>query len=234
MASRVEAEGLVRNGRVAVNGAVVTDPRSWINTRRDTVTLDGKTVSAPDQIRIFVYNKRRGLLVTSNDPEGRPTIFSDLPEEMRGDASLKPVGRLDKASAGLLLLTNDNDLATRLLESKLAIPKTYRVKLLPAPTERQIGHMRSGMRIGDRRPTAPARVTVERRNKKSAVVNMVLTEGRNRQIRRMAEKINCSVEWLVRIRFGPVDLGELPPGEVREATPQEIEALLACADLQHD
>ena len=231
VASRVEAARLIRSGRVQVNGNTVRAPQSWVHTIRDQITLDGKPVEPPRKRRVVVYYKKRGLLVTASDPGGRATVFEHLPARYREDAALRPVGRLDKASGGLLLLTNDTDLSTRLLDSAYGIPKTYRVKLAPAPSERGMGHMRSGMRIGDRRPTAPCGVTMERRNEKSAVLRMVLAEGRNRQIRRMAEKIDCQVEWLVRIRFGPVDLGELTPGEARDATPDEVEALLACVDL---
>lgn len=231
VATRTEAQALIRSGAVEVNGRVITDPAKWVHPARDEIKLRGEPVLPQSELRVVVYNKTRGTIVTADDPEGRPTVVDQLPAPFSEDRSLRPVGRLDRASAGLLLFANDTGFAARLLDHDYAVPKTYRVKVAPIPSDRAIGHMRSGMNLGDRRRrTAPAKVTVERRNPKSAVLRFVLTEGRNRQIRRMAEKVGCHVEWLVRIRFGPVDLGDLAPGAAREATPDELAALVACAE----
>ncbi|MFQ5653535.1 MAG: pseudouridine synthase, partial [Planctomycetota bacterium] len=205
---------------------VVTDPCRWIDTAADRVTVDGRQARPIARSRVVIYNKPRGVLVTRRDPEGRPTVHEELPEAFRGDPSLRPVGRLDRASAGLLLFTDDTDLADGLLGPDSGVHKTYRVKLVPTPSQEDLSRLRAGIDIGDATPTAPARIEVERRGVKSAVLRVTLAEGRNRQIRRMAAAVACEVEWLVRTAFGAIRLGNLRPGDAREATTEECAALL--------
>lgn len=229
VASRTEAARLVKEKRVRVNGKPAVDPHLWVHIDRDRVEVDGRRVGQPVERRVVVYNKPRGLVVSARDEKGRATVVDALPEPYRSDSSLKPVGRLDKASGGLLLFTNDNDLANKVLDRDSKLPKFYRVKLTPPPDSSALHRLHIGVRIDDsRRRTAPARVSVERKSAKSAVIKIALTEGRNRQIRRMAQAVGCEVEWLVRVAIGPVQLEDLPIGEAREITRDELEALLAC------
>ena len=223
-ASRTEAATLIESGRVAVNGRRVFDPGQWIDPDRDEVTLDGERVTRTAS-RVALFNKPRGVLVTRHDPQGRPTVTDTLPAPFSDDSALKPVGRLDQASAGLLLFVTDTDLGARLLDPEHHVAKRYRVKLRPAPSESGLEAWREGMEIGDSTPTLPAEVEVERLGEKSGVVTVTLVEGRNRQIRRMAEATGAEVEWLVRTHFGPLELGDLPPGEARWATAEERAAL---------
>jgi 23S rRNA pseudouridine2605 synthase len=221
-ATREGAARAIRDGRVTVGGAIVRDPATWIDPERDEVRLDGEIVLPLARTELVLLNKPRGVVTTLSDPEGRPTVRDLLPA---GSGTLRPVGRLDRASAGLLLLTNDTDLAERLLDPAEKIEKEYRVKLRPPPDEPTLAAWRRGVDIGDETPTRPAQVEIERAGPKSAVLRIVLREGRNRQIRRMAAAAGCEVEWLVRVRIGPIELGELPPGGTRDATTEERRAI---------
>lgn len=225
VATREEAARAAAAGRITVNGEVVRDPGTWIDTAHDEVRLDGRRVEPLRSARIILFNKPRGVVTTLADPEGRPAIRDALPEPYRSDAALRPVGRLDRASAGLLLLTDDTDLAARLLDPAAKVEKEYRVKLRPALSLEGLEAWRQGLDIGEREPTRPAAVEVERTGEKSAVLRVTLREGRNRQIRRMAAACGCEVEWLVRVRIGPIELGDLPAGGAREATEEERRAL---------
>lgn len=169
----------------------------------------------------MVFNKPRGVVSTLHDPDGRPTLLDTLPEQFKNNRALRPVGRLDRASAGLLLWTDDTDFANHLLSPETRLDKEYRVKVRPAPSEASLEAWRSGLDIGDETSTSPAKVEVEKVSEKSAVLRVTLREGRNRQIRRMAEAVGAKIEWLVRIRFGAIQLGDLAPGEARDATAEE-------------
>ena len=224
-ASREDALRAIAAGRVTVDGEVARTPDRWIEVGRARVTLDGVPVTPRTTTTLLVMNKPRGVVTTLADPEGRATVLDLLPPEFRADRLLRPIGRLDRASAGLLLWTDDTDLADRLLDPSTHVEKEYRVKVRPAPTEEDLTRWRRGIDIGDDTPTAPAEVSVEKVSPKSAVVRVVLAEGRNRQIRRMAEATGGRVEWLVRVRFGAIELGDLPAGEVRAATAAERSGL---------
>jgi 23S rRNA pseudouridine2605 synthase len=221
VATREEAARAAADGRVTVNGAVVRDAGAWIDAGRDEIRLDGRRVVPREVTRLVLFNKPRGIVTTLSDPEGRPAIRDALPEPYRSDPALRPVGRLDRASAGLLLLTDDTDLAARLLDPVAKVEKEYRVKLRPPLAEESLAAWRRGLDIGEGGRTRPAAVEVEREGEKSAVLRVVLGEGRNRQIRRMAAACGSEVEWLVRVRIGPIELGALPPGGAREATDEE-------------
>ncbi len=232
IASRTRAAGLIREGRVAVNGRTATDPDQWIDPARDRVTVDGAPVAAPARHQLVLFNKPRGVLVTERDPQGRPTVRDALPEPFRSDPALRPAGRLDQDSGGLLLFTSDNDLAEAILDKRSRLAKRYRVKFVPAPDPPALETMRRGVEIGDRTPTLPARIRVERTGPRSAVLEIEIVEGRNRQIRRMAAAVGCQVQWLVRVAIGPVRLEALEVGEAREATEAEAEALRAEARVR--
>ncbi|MEM7262159.1 MAG: pseudouridine synthase [Planctomycetota bacterium] len=225
VASREEARRWIAAGRVAVNGRVTERADRWIDPSRDQVTVDGRAVSERHSTQVVIFNKPRGVLVTASDPDGRPVVSDVVPERFRSSA-LRPVGRLDKASAGLLLLTDDTDLAAKLLDPTSHVEKEYRVKVSPAPSEATLGRWRTGTDIGDATPTAPAVVAIERESERSTVLRFTLTEGRNRQIRRMVAAESGEIEWLVRLRFGPIKLGELEPGEAREVSKSELRQLL--------
>lgn len=208
-----------------LNGEVISNADEWIDPETDRLTVDGVTVSPRRRTRLLIFNKPRGVITTQRDPQGRPSLEDQLPEEFLGDPSLRAVGRLDRASAGLLLLTDDNDLAARILSPEQHVEKEYRAKLRPCPAEEMIEKMRRGIDIGDETLTAPAKIQLEKTSKRSAVLRFVLTEGKNRQVRRMANSVGSEVEWLVRVRIGSIHLGELPPGEARWATDVELRSL---------
>lgn len=226
VASRTQAQGMVRAGRVRVAGRVVRDPRCWVDGAHDTVEVDGQRVGAP-AVRgaacWLLLNKPRGVVSTTRDPEGRPTVM-DL---VRAHAvpGLAPVGRLDKASAGLLLLTDDARLADRLLDPASHLPKRYRVKVRGRMDARRLEVLRTTAREEDGLVLGPMQVEVEREGPRSCWLVVVLREGKNRQIRRRLEALGLEVEVLVRTAFGPLELGTLAAGEVRALQPAEVEAL---------
>lgn len=227
VASRTEAADLVREGRVRVNGRQPTSAEVWIDPSLDHVTLDGRTVASTQPTRLVLFNKPRGVIVSERDEKGRETVRDRLPEPFASDRSLKPVGRLDQATGGLLLLTNDNWLADRLLGKGSGIGKVYRVKVTPPPASGGLERLRTGLPIGPSEVTAPADVVLERDGAKSAVLRITIEEGRNRQIRRMVEAIGCTPEWLVRVAIGPLELSDLAIGAAREASVEELRDLLA-------
>jgi 23S rRNA pseudouridine2605 synthase len=225
VASRVAARALVRAGRVTVNERVCTDGARRIHPEKDRVCLDGVAVRLPasGESVWLVLNKPRGVLVTTHDPEGRKTVMDLVPRPHV--LGLAPVGRLDKASAGLLLLTNDSEAAARLLDPENHVPKVYRVKVRGLPSEATLRGWREDTLVDAGLPLGPMGVEIERRGPKSAWLSITLTEGRNRQIRRRMEAAGHAVEHLIRTSIGPLGLGELAPGAVRMLTPEEIDAL---------
>ncbi|MGE3167119.1 MAG: pseudouridine synthase [Planctomycetota bacterium] len=225
VASRKEAATLVEQGRIEVNGRPPASVDVWIDPRHDQVTLDGQPVTTARATRLILFNKPRGVVVTERDEKGRETVRDRLPPALAADRSLRAVGRLDRASGGLLLLTNDNLLADRILGKGSGVRKLYRVKVAPPPGSEALQQLRDGIVIGPRETTAPAEIVVERTSAKSAVLRIAIEEGRNRQIRRMASAVGCEVEWLVRIAIGPLELGDLRVGEAREASHEELEML---------
>ncbi|MEZ6008691.1 MAG: pseudouridine synthase [Planctomycetota bacterium] len=231
VASRPEARRLVQAGRVTVNGRRVTDGAWRVDPQRDRVEVDGKEIRL-DEARAahvwWVVNKPRGTVATTRDPEGRPTVLELVPEPRA--PGLAPVGRLDKASAGLLLLTNDHGTASRLLDPRSHVAKVYRVKVRGHPSEATLHAWRTEAVVDDGLPLGPMDVTVERAGPKSCWLSVTLREGKNRQIRRRVEAAGHAVEVLVRMRFGPLELGTLAPGAARQLTTEEHAALVACVD----
>jgi 23S rRNA pseudouridine2605 synthase len=216
VASRRAAEGLVREGRVTVAGAVVTDPAHAVDENSDGVTVDGRRV-LPEPREVHVLNKPAGVVSTAQDTHGRPTVV----ELVRSPRRLYPVGRLDADSTGLILLTNDGELAERLTHPRYGVEKVYRARVRPPRvSEGALRSLRAGVALEDGR-TAPARVRLLR----PGLVEVALREGKKRQVRRMLEAVGHEVVALERVAFGPLGLGRLEPGESRRLRPAEIDRL---------
>ena len=218
--SRVDARGWITAGRVKVNGQVVRDPDHWVDLKRDRVRLDGKPLQARERVYVLLY-KPTGYLTTYRDPKGRPTVY-DLIADL--GTFVSPVGRLDLDTSGLLLLTNDNQLAERVTNPESHVPKTYLVKASQRLTDEQLQRLRHGVELADG-PTRPARVRRVRDSEKYTHLEITLTEGRNRQVRRMIETLDATVLKLVRVKIGPIPIGGLAIGKWRSLTPAEVRAL---------
>ena len=218
--SRVDARGWIRAGRVRVNGQVVRDPDSWIDMGRDRVRLDGKPLHARERVYLLLY-KPAGYVTTRSDPQNRPTVY-DLIAGL--GTFVSPVGRLDLDTSGLLLMTNDNQLAERVTNPASHVPKTYLVKASMRLTDEQLQQLRDGVDLADG-PTRPARVRRVRDSEKYTHLEITLTEGRNRQVRRMIEALGATVLKLVRVKIGSISIGTLPIGKWRLLTEREVRTL---------
>ncbi|HVG73092.1 MAG TPA: pseudouridine synthase [Vicinamibacterales bacterium] len=218
--SRVDARGWIRAGRVKVNGQVVRDPDTWIDMGRDRVRLDGRPLQVRERTYLLLY-KPTGYLTTYRDPKGRPTVY-DLIADLGSFVS--PVGRLDLDTSGLLLMTNDNQLAERVTNPASHVPKTYLVKASLRLTDEQLQQLRDGVELADG-PTRPARVRRVRDSEKYTHLEITLTEGRNRQVRRMIEALGAAVLKLVRVKIGSISIGTLPIGKWRLLTDREVQTL---------
>jgi 23S rRNA pseudouridine2605 synthase len=223
VASRRAAEALIAAGRVRVDGELVLDPARDVDDG-NRVQVDGKLLAGPEQRVVYAVHKPLGVLSTVRDTHGRPTVVELVASERR---RLYPVGRLDADSSGLILLTNDGALAQRLTHPRYEVPKTYRVRLAGGPvSERALRALRAGVRLDDG-PAAPARVRRLPADPGSAGERLELTigEGRNRQVRRMCEAVGHPVLALRRVAFGPLRLGDLPPGAHRRLDEAELREL---------
>jgi 23S rRNA pseudouridine2605 synthase len=219
--SRVEARSWIRAGRVQVNGKVLRNPDHWVDMQRDRVRFDGKPLVVRERMYLLLY-KPTGYLTTYKDPEGRPTVY-DL---VAGVVTfLSPVGRLDLDTSGLLLMTNDNRFAERVTNPQSHVPKTYLVKASTLLTDAHLQQLRDGIELADG-PTRPAIVRRMRDSPKCTHFEVTLTEGRNRQVRRMVEALGAQVLKLVRVKVGPIAIGTLPMGQWRLLTPSEVAALM--------
>ena len=224
--SRAQAREWVEAGRVAVNGRCVTDPERRVDPDCDRLTVDGTPVSRAESIYIMMH-KPKDVVTTRSDERGRRTIYDVLAAaDPRGAAPawVFPVGRLDRDSSGLLLLTNDTRWGARIAAPDSHVPKVYHVRVTPPIVPEDLARLAAGVPLADG-PTAPVEVVVVRRSARGTWLELTLTEGRNRQIRRMCARLGYRVETLVRIRIGGVALGELKPGEVRRLTEREVAAL---------
>jgi pseudouridine synthase len=218
--SRTEARAWIAAGRVKVNGTVTRDPDQWIDLERDRVRFDNRPLEARERLYVLLY-KPTGYLTTYKDPEGRPTVY-DLIADV--GTFLSPVGRLDLDTSGLLLMTNDNQFAERVTNPNSHVPKTYLVESSALMTDEQLQRLRDGIELSDG-PTRPATVTRLRDSARDTHFEITLTEGRNRQVRRMVEALGARVLELVRVRIGSIAIGALPIGKWRLLTREEVEAL---------
>ncbi|HVP44418.1 MAG TPA: pseudouridine synthase [Terriglobales bacterium] len=232
IASRRKAEELITGGMVTVNGQVVTQLGSKADPERDHIRVGNKLLRGPERHVYVVLNKPKGFVSTVSDPQRRPTVM-DL---VRGvGARVYPIGRLDYASEGLLLLTNDGELSAKLMHASSHVPKTYLVKVSGRPTEDEIERLCRGVRIGGKTDprggksvvTAPARIRLLR-EAENPWYEVTLIEGRNRQIRRMFEAVGHHVEKIRRVRYGPLEL-DIEPGLWRNLSPAEVERLKKAA-----
>jgi 23S rRNA pseudouridine2605 synthase len=222
LGSRTEARRWIAGGRVAVNGRQILTPDAWVNPERDRVTFDGRPLRAARKVYLLLY-KPKGYLTTYNDPEGRATIY-DLLKDSR--EWVFPAGRLDRDSSGLLLITNDTAFGDYVTDPQSHVPKTYLVKASELLTEEQLQRLREGIQLSDG-PTRPAEVRRVRDSARFTFFEITLTEGRNRQVRRMVEAVGTKVLKLVRTHIGAIGIGGLEIGKFRALTPKEVRSLQA-------
>ena len=220
LGSRSEARSWIGAGRVKVNGKVVQTPDHWVDLERDKVLVDGRPLREEVKRYILLY-KPKGYVTTYRDPQGRPTVY-DLLQDV--GTFVGTVGRLDLDTSGLLLLTNDNDFAERITNPDSKIPKTYLVKASTLLSDADLQKLRDGVELSDG-PTRPAEVRRVRDSAKYSFIELSITEGRNRQVRRMIEVIGSKVLKLVRTAIGPVEIGPLEIGKWRELTLEERKQL---------
>ena len=231
VASRRKAEEMIEQGRVQLNGKVVTELGTKADAGRDHIRVDGKLLQGAERLRYFVLNKPRGFVTTVKDPEGRPTVMQFF-DKMR--ERLYPVGRLDYMSEGLLLVTNDGELANKLTRASAGVEKTYLVKVAGIPSEDELDILRAGVAIEKGKPgsdkvrTSPARIRQVRQGD-NPWYEVVLIEGRNRELRKMFEEVGHFVEKIRRVGYGPLILDQ-EPGNLRELDAQELELLRKAAD----
>ncbi len=217
LGSRTEARSWIGTGRVRVNGTVIQNPDHWVDLERDAVTVDGKPLTKAEYRYILLY-KPKSYITTYKDPEGRPTVYDLLPEL---NQFVGTVGRLDLDTSGLLLLTNDNLLAESMTNPEHKLPKTYMVKASTLLSDDQLKRLASGVELSDG-PTRPAVVERLRNSDKYTFLEITITEGRNRQVRRMLEAVDSKVLKLVRTKLGPLTLDGLSMGQWRELSPAEV------------
>ena len=218
--SRTEAREWIVRGRVKVNGRPAKDPELWVNLDRDIVLLDGRPLRTEKRIHILLY-KPKGYLTTYKDPDGRPTVY-DLIGSV--DQWVFPVGRLDQDTSGLLVMSNDSDFAEHLTNPEHHVPKTYLVKSATLLSDEQLDQLRRGLQLNDG-PTRPAQVRRIRDGENKSFFEITISEGRNRQVRRMVEALGSKVLKLVRVAIGPVRIQDLQIGHWRHLASDEIRVL---------
>jgi 23S rRNA pseudouridine2605 synthase len=217
LGSRTQARSWIHAGRVRVNGRVVEDPDLWVDFKRDKVVFDGKPLHAKERVYLLLY-KPSGYITTFSDPDGRPTVY-DLIRDV--ETFVSPVGRLDLDTSGLLILTNDTQFAERLTNPEHKVAKTYLVKCAGIVSDEALDQLRRGVELSDGM-TLPAQVRRVRDMGRNSHIEISITEGRNRQVRRMVEAIESKVLKLVRTRIGPIEIGDLRIGTWRELAAKEI------------
>lgn len=224
LGSRSQARAWIVAGRVRVNGVVIVDPEAWFDAARDAIELDGARVALAEPLYVALH-KPRGYVTTRSDPDGRPTVY-ELVDDAK--AWLVPVGRLDLDTSGLLLLTNDTAFADLVTSPASHVAKTYVVDARPRLDEGALERLRNGVELpgdGSRGPTLPARVANVVHRGPTTRFELAITEGRNRQVRRMVKAVGSKVERLVRVAIGPVELGTLASGRWRVLDAREVRAL---------
>lgn len=225
IASRRAAEGLIQEGRVTIDGQVATlgdkaDPRTQV------VAVDGERVKVNTDLTYVVFNKPVGVVTTANDPQGRPTVLDFMPPKPR----VYPVGRLDMDTSGLLLLTNDGEFAHRLAHPSYGIEKTYMCQIRGPVTKAQVRQLLDGVELDDGPAKAiKAKLLIGDSNR--SLLEVVIAEGRNRQVRRMIDALGLNLEALVRTKIGPVHLGNMKPGKMRQLNSKELGILYTAVGL---
>jgi 23S rRNA pseudouridine2605 synthase len=223
--SRSQAAEWIAAGRVRLSGAVTRNPEASVRLGTDRIEVDGRPVAAEEKIYL-VLNKERGVVTTASDEQGRATVYDSLPRSLTGSGAkwIAPVGRLDKASEGLLLLTNDSEWAARITAPESHLDKTYHIQIAAVANEATLEALRRG--VENRGEVLRAkRVSRLRAGDKNSWIEIVLDEGKNRQIRRMLESLGIEALRLVRVSIGPLALGDLQHGKARPLTTQEKSAL---------
>jgi len=222
IASRTTTRDWIQQGRVKVNGRVVKNPDFWVE-QKDTVHVDGDRIKSEKKIYL-VLNKPTGVVTTANDKDGRPTVYDFIKDVGRW---VFPVGRLDMDTSGLLILTNDTEFGEALMQPEAKIPKTYYAKVSGVITPEEYASMARGLDIGRGESSGPCDVREVRSSPKYTWLEISITEGKNRQVRRMCEAIGHPVLKLVRIKIGNFELGDIPVGTFRTLTPADLRKLRA-------
>jgi len=221
VASRRDSERLIEAGRITLNGIVVKHPATLVSAA-DALAVDGRAVAAPQRTRIWRYHKPAGLVTTARDPEGRATVFSVLPKTLPRVIS---VGRLDVNTEGLLLLTNDGGLARHLEHPAQGVSRTYRIRAHGIVSEAAIAELGQGVTI-DGVSYRPVQITLDRRQRSNSWLTMTLNEGKNREIKKLLEHLGLQVTRLIRISYGPFQLGQLEVNAVEEVPVHSLPKLL--------
>jgi len=218
VASRRKSEEFIKDGRVSVDGKIVTEMGLKVDPRRQVIKCDGKVISQEEEKIYILLNKPKGYVTTLHDPQGRPIVTSLL----KGiDARVFPVGRLDFDTEGALLLTNDGELAQRIIHPKFEVNKTYVVTVAGRPASQQIALLESGVIIENKK-TSPAKVKVLKGTKHTTIIKVIIHEGRKRQVRKMFSAIGHKVLELKRVAYGGLKLGGLPTGKYRVLKKTEL------------
>lgn len=224
IASRRGAEELILAGRVRLNGKLQNSPACTV-TDEDVIEVDGKTISKPERVRLFCYHKPLNLLCTHKDPQGRPTVFDMLPSTL---PRLVSVGRLDINSEGLLLLTTDGALAGTLGHPDAGLKRVYRARVLGLPTDAMIARLAKGITVeGVRyRPIEMTVADAKKTGSRNKWVQVTVAEGKNREVRKALEAVGLSVNRLIRVSYGPFELGDLPKGMIKEVPYNRVKKLI--------
>lgn len=227
VASRRHSEAIIAQGRVTVNGQVVREQGLQIDPEKDRVAVDGRVLEAPTSYAYYLYDKPEGLITTAHDPQGRPTIFDALPELRQ---QVVPVGRLDRDTSGLLLLTNDGELTYRLTHPSYHVNKRYEVTVKGFISDRALRQLVKGIDLEDGR-TAPAEVQLLHRSQGKSKIALTIHEGRKRQVRRMCQAVGYPVLALRRTEVAGLGLSKIAEGEVRPLTAQEVQQLYQAVNM---
>jgi pseudouridine synthase len=229
LASRRSAERIIKEGRVKINGTVADQLGVKADPETDMIEVDGRVLNRPEAMAYYMFYKPEGFITSMNDPQGRPTVaefLNSLPERVY------PVGRLDQDAEGLLLLTNDGELARRLMHPRFHVPKVYRVKVRGIPNQAAIRLLKSGRIVLGTRPVAPAEVELIKTGQDRAWLKITLIEGRHRQVKRMCSYAGHPVMKLKRVAYGSLDLGRLASGQIRPLKKEEIASLQSAVGLR--
>ena len=223
--SRRVCEGLIAEGRISVNGRTAT-LGDKAGPKVDVIAIDGERIHVNTDLVYLLFNKPAGVVTTANDPEGRPTVIDYVPANPR----VFPVGRLDQDTTGLLLLTNDGELANRVTHPRYEIEKTYMVQIRGPVSRKHLHQLLNGVELDDG-PAKARKANLKIADQTRSLLEIVIAEGRNREVRRMMKAVGLELEQLVRVRIGPIHLGDIGPGKVRPLNGKEVRELYAAVGL---